>query len=117
MVAAYGALVAAAIKLVLPVYVPEVGARQALKGHPIAATPGFWLGAAWLGASTLWAPVIAPHGLDRLRSGTMGVGDTLPAWWHRCRWWPGGRCGSNGAPRARRCPPAAVLSPEARSAG
>lgn len=113
MVAAYGELVTAAIKLVLPVYVPEVGARQALKGHPISATLGFWLGAAWLGASTLWAPVFVPYGLDRLRSGTMGVGDTLPAW---C-WWPGGRCGGNGAPRARRCPPAAVRSPEARSAG
>lgn len=73
MVFAYGALASAATKLVTPLEVEGHGTRQALTGDEWAREWYIWAGAAWLSASTLWAPLFFAWGMGHQRARTMSM--------------------------------------------
>lgn len=75
MVFAYGTLASVATRLVTPLAVASYGTFQALTGEPWAEQWHFWLGAVWLGLSTLAAPFFFLWGMAHLRALTMGVNE------------------------------------------
>lgn len=73
MVFAYGALASVATKLVTPLEVASYGRRQALTGDVWGQEWYFWVGAAWLCTSTLWAPLYFAWGMAHQRARTMDM--------------------------------------------